>query len=194
MAGHPTIDFIDTYSAAYRRDILLDAGGFEATMLIDEDQELSFRLESRGYRLVFEPAAIVYHQHVETVLKYFRRKFKIGFWKVAVRLRHRAKTFSDSHTPQSLKAQVVLLGLALVAAGCSGISREFLAVSGLLLVLFAISAMPLLWVTGRRDPAVLWIAPLMILCRALALGMGLIAGAVHFLIVPGTKSSNGINA
>ena len=44
------IDFIDTYSAAYRRQVLLANGGFDEQFTFLEDQELSFRLASRGLR------------------------------------------------------------------------------------------------------------------------------------------------
>ena len=62
MAGVESIDFVDTYSAAYRRDIFLANGGFDRTFPTAsvEDQEFSFRLTEKGYRLVFVPSAKVY--------------------------------------------------------------------------------------------------------------------------------------
>ncbi|HEY4720560.1 MAG TPA: glycosyltransferase, partial [Anaerolineae bacterium] len=57
MLGQPSIDFIDTYSAGYRRSLFLDNQGFDPTFIVDEDQELSFRLTALGLRLVFAPAA-----------------------------------------------------------------------------------------------------------------------------------------
>ena len=53
------IDFIDTYSAGYRREIFLENGGFDPifTTASVEDQEFSFRLAQKGYRLVFVPGA-----------------------------------------------------------------------------------------------------------------------------------------
>ena len=41
MRGRDQIDFVDTYSAAYRRDVLLEAGGFDESVSMVEDQELS---------------------------------------------------------------------------------------------------------------------------------------------------------
>ncbi len=59
------IDFIDTYSAAYRKKIFLENNGFDTNFTVAsvEDQEFSFRLARKGYRMVFVPSAIVYHQH-----------------------------------------------------------------------------------------------------------------------------------
>ena len=53
--------------AAYRRDVLLTNGGFDERFDYLEDQELSFRLAARGYRMVFQPAAVVDHQHSATL-------------------------------------------------------------------------------------------------------------------------------
>ncbi|MGW8318747.1 MAG: glycosyltransferase, partial [Candidatus Promineifilaceae bacterium] len=75
------IDFVDTYSAAYRRDVLLANGGFDGRVQYVEDQELSFRLAARGYRMVFQPGAAVYHHHANTIRGYASKKLHIGYWK-----------------------------------------------------------------------------------------------------------------
>jgi GT2 family glycosyltransferase len=82
MIGQERIDFIDTYAAAYRRDIFLENGGFDATFTTAsvEDQEFSFRLAQKGYRMVFVPQARVRHIHDENLAEYARRKYYIGFW------------------------------------------------------------------------------------------------------------------
>jgi cellulose synthase/poly-beta-1,6-N-acetylglucosamine synthase-like glycosyltransferase len=89
------IDFIDTYSAGYRREALEAVGGFDSKVFMVEDQELSFRLAERGYRLVFVPEAVVYHRHVSSIGEYVRRKFRIGYWKVPVVARYPARIASD---------------------------------------------------------------------------------------------------
>ena len=50
-------------SAFYRRDAVLTAGGFpEHFAAYFEDVDLSFRLHWAGYRVVYEPAARVWHR------------------------------------------------------------------------------------------------------------------------------------
>ena len=53
------IDFIDTYSAAYRKEVFIQNGGFDESFRVPsvEDQEFSFRLARKGYRMVFEPCS-----------------------------------------------------------------------------------------------------------------------------------------
>jgi glycosyltransferase involved in cell wall biosynthesis len=177
------IDFIDTYSAAYRRRVFEENGGFDAVSyrsIAVEDQEFSFRLAERGHRLVFAPEALVYHQHVTTVRRYFRRKYIIGHWKMRLLRRYPGKAVRDSHTPQLVKVQIILLAAALV-----GTIGAFLPPTGPLIatglwIAFGLSMLPLLIKIARRDPPVLLVAPIMIGVRALALGLGLFSGALRF--------------
>lgn len=178
MARAPSIDFIDTYSAAYRRDIFLANGGFDEAFpsASVEDQDFSFRLAEKGYRMVFVPEAWVYHRHVTSVAAYVRRKFRIGYWKVRVQRRHPGKTLKDSHTPTSLKLEV-----GLVLAGALGlVLTPFLSNAWLLslasLAALVLAGIPLLIFIARRDRGVALVAPLLILTRAAALAAGLAFG------------------
>ncbi len=188
MAGAERIDFVDTYSAAYRRDIFLANGGFDTRIWWVEDQEFSFRLAEKGYRLVFAPAAQVYHQHNRTLGQYMRRKFRIGMWKVRVTRQHPTQVVQDSHTPGALKAQLLIaaasLGLLAVAAIASLALHSpwwpgwiaFVAA----LTLFDVTALPFYAKIVRKDPAVLLPGLAIMWARALALGFGFAAGLARF--------------
>lgn len=180
------IDFIDTYSAAYRREAFLTNGGFDETFTTAsvEDQEFSFRLASRGYRLVFAPNAIVFHQHDASPQEYFRRKFHIGFWKAYVLRLHPDKIIHDSHTPQSEKVQMGLLALALGLSVTTIVFHHILSWALAAWLLLALSMAPFLIKITQRDPLVLTIAPILIGLRAFALGSGLVAGFIRFSLKP----------
>ena len=180
-----TIDFIDTHSAGYRREIFAEHHGFDAVAFPTaavEDQEFSFRLVQHGHRLVFVPEALVYHQHLTSVTRYFRRKYLIGHWKIHLLQRYPGKAVRDSHTPQIVKAQIVLLAAALI--GLPGVSwppfGPPLAIG--LWIAFGLSMLPLLIKIARRDRPVLLIAPIMIFVRTLALGLGLLGGVLRFYV------------
>lgn len=178
-----SIDFVDTYSAAYRRSVFLANGGFSTAFPTAsvEDQEFSFRLTRRGHRLVFVSDAIVCHQHNTTLPQYFRRKYKIGYWKVAVLQQHPGKARSDSHTPQIVKVQIALL-FAVLLITVSALWRPIDPLIPIgLWASFGITMLPLLRKIARRDKPVLSIAPVLIATRALALGLGLLIGAVKIL-------------
>ena len=180
MHDQSSIDFVDTYSAAYRREVFVNSGGFDPAFIADEDQELSFRLTARGVRLVFAPDAIVYHQHVTSLLKYLRRKFSIGYWKGLVLRRHPDKAVRDTHTPQVIKMQMGLLAAAIsmsLAAIFVPIAVSLVIGPWLLLLL---SMLPLLIKIARRDPPIVLIAPIMIVLRSLGLGTSLAVGLIRF--------------
>jgi cellulose synthase/poly-beta-1,6-N-acetylglucosamine synthase-like glycosyltransferase len=180
-----TIDFIDTHSAAYRRSAFMDNGGFDVSFPTAsvEDQEFSFRLAKRGHRLVFAPEALVYHQHNTTLARYFRRKYYIGHWKMHLLKRHPDKALRDSHTPQLVKAQIVLLAAALISLLGVFWPPLGLPIAIGLWLAFGLSMLPLLIKIARRDPPVLLVAPIMIFVRTLALGLGLFGGALRFHIL-----------
>ncbi|MFW6162477.1 MAG: sugar transferase [Planctomycetota bacterium] len=197
MARQEQVDFIDTYSAAYRRDVFLANGGFETLFPTAsvEDQELSFRLARKGYRLVFVPDAVVTHVHDVTPLQYARRKLNIGTWKALLLRWHPERAVRDSHTPQVLKLQLGLAGLLCVSllavpfwppAGWGALAA---------LLLFFGSSLPFLLRVVREDPPVVLVTPVLLLLRALALGFGLAVGFVRFYGVHGGRRApiSGLN-
>jgi lipopolysaccharide/colanic/teichoic acid biosynthesis glycosyltransferase len=166
------IDFIDTYSAAYRRAVLQANDGFDERFPYLEDQELSFRLAARGYEMVFAPTAVVSHQHSATLYAYFRKKFIIGFWKAQVVRRFPGQGVKDSHTPQVMKAQIGLIGLTLAALAGGVLFHWLLYPFLLLLGLFGLTTIPFVRKAWPKDRAVALASPFLLLVRAAALGMG----------------------
>lgn len=186
MAERESIDFVDTYACVYRRDVFEQAGGFDERYRVPstEDQELSFRIAATGARLLFVPAARTAHLHADTPLSYVRKKLKIGRYKVATLRAHPGKAVDDSHTPLSLKLQLLLAPLVLFGAAASLVGEG----AGLDLhwsrhaVLWTPAALFLLSTTGlalqalRRDAPVGVLTPAFCFARAWALGLGVVAG------------------
>ncbi len=182
MAKFAQIDFIDTYSAAYRRDVFLANKGFDTIFPTAsvEDQEFSFRLAQKGYKMVFVPAARVYHQHNETLKDYLRRKFYIGYYKALLTRWLPERLISDTHTPQVLKIQLLLIALFLMSLPVPLLYRALWWIPPAILGLFYLSAIPFLVKILRRDPAVVLPALLYLPARALALGLGFLVGQFAF--------------
>jgi len=76
------IDFVGSYSAAYRRSIFIRFSGFDESFpkASGEDPELSFRMAREGHKMVFNPNAVVYHTHPTSLRKYLRTKYLRGYW------------------------------------------------------------------------------------------------------------------
>lgn len=182
MAGQSSIDFVDTYSAAYRRAVFLENGGFDtifATASV-EDQEFSFRLAQKGYRLVFAPQAQVYHAHDHSLAEYVRRKFFIGYYKALLTRWLPERLVKDSHTPQVLKVQMALTTLALALLPLALFWRPTLWIVAALALAFVLSALPFTLKALRKDWRVGLVTPFMLAARALTLTAGFVAGRVHF--------------
>ncbi len=178
LSRERAIDFVDTYSAAYPRELFLTHGGFDESFPAAsvEDQEFSFRLAEQGCRLVFVPDAVVYHQHVTTLRAYAVRKFRIGYWKVRVHRRHPGKAVRDSHTPPTLKLQIAFLFAFVVSLLALPFAPFASGACFISLAAFVFTMLPLLAFVVRRDRVVGLIAPAMMGVRAAALGAGLVAG------------------
>jgi cellulose synthase/poly-beta-1,6-N-acetylglucosamine synthase-like glycosyltransferase len=178
MAKQRQIDFVDTYAAGYRRKVFLEQGGFDTRYpnASVEDQEFSFRLAERGYKMVFNPLAAVYHQHPQTLTAYLKRKFNIGYWKVMVLQRHPQKAVRDSHTPQSLKIQMGLVFLLIPLAVLIFLGGFFPWLSLAAVGLFLISVLPFVVRTLRREPLLALLSPFLLFLRAVALGLGMVKG------------------
>ena len=178
-----TIDFIDTYSAAYRRSIFLENGGFDESFpgSSAEDVEFSFRLATRGYRLLFNPAARTYHYHSTSLRSYLHKKFRYGVWRARVYSRYPDKAVRDSRTPRSVPVQIVTAGVTALGAPLlpSGRGRLIPLSAGLA---FLTAAAPFAIRAGRRDPIVGLASPGLIFIRSLAQFAGLAAGTTGLIV------------
>ena len=92
LGSQSTVDAAFTHSAAFRREVLLDAGGFDERMLnIAEDRELSYRLAASGCQIAFAPSGLVFHRHPASLSDYLRKKFGRGLWVTLVVKRYPGK-------------------------------------------------------------------------------------------------------
>ncbi len=184
LSRRESIDFVDSYSAAFRRDALLKVGGFDQSFpkADNEDVDLSYKLARAGFKMVFQPRAVVEHIHPDRLVKYLKVKFNRGFWRTAVYKRHPGKAVKDSYTPQTLKLQILSAagvwgGLILgIAAGIWLPALLFAAAMLLLALIFMFKVF-------RIDPGAAVFAPIMLFLRATCF-IGGIAGGIlsHFVL------------
>lgn len=65
-------------NAMYRRSVLVELGGFLPGLWPGEDVELDYRIKKKGYKLVFNPKAIVFHYRVKSSRDFNTMMFKYG--------------------------------------------------------------------------------------------------------------------
>ena len=191
MSDLPQIDFIDTYSAGFRRDRFLEMGGYDISFPVAcaEDVELSYRMSARGWIMKFVPAAVVYHTHPDTLWKYLTKKYKFAFWRVLAVRKNPNKAMKDSHTPQLMKLQLLFVPVLLLAVFGDLVLRPKVPAALLVCAAFLISTLPFAWRAVSKDPIVGVLAPVLLAVRACAQLLGVAAGLIYILRKPANAAT-----
>ena len=181
----PSIDMIDTYSAAFRKDIFQEMGGFDESFPVanNEDTDFSYRLSAASHKLVFNREAFVYHTHPDTLLKYLRVKFRRGYWRMVVYGRYPEKAVKDSYTPGVIKIQTLLMALSIILLFLSGFVESAVYPAVLVWVIIIVSSFPFSFKTFKKDRAVGLTSPAIILLRSMVFAMGSLAGLIRSLLI-----------
>lgn len=181
MAGHEYIDFIDTYSAGFRRDRFLEMEGYDTSFPVacSEDAELSYRMSGRGWKMKFAPNAMVYHTHPDTLFSYLRKKYKFAYWRVLAVRKNPGKAVKDSHTPQVMKLQLLFAPALVAAVIFDLIGKPRFPLSVLVLGAFLVSTLPFASRAMRKDPVVGLLSPILLALRSCAQLLGVSAGLIY---------------
>ncbi len=192
MGRLPRIDFVDTYSAGFRRDRFLEMNGYDTSFPVAcaEDIELSYRMSARGWKMVFVPEAIVYHTHSATLWQYLRKKYKFAFWRVLAVRRNPGKAIKDSHTPQIMKLQLLFWPALILSVVYDLLAHPAAPTSIVVLAAFLASTLPFAVRTMAKDPVVGLLSPLLLAARAAAQCMGVVAGMFHVWLKPVRVTTN----
>jgi GT2 family glycosyltransferase len=62
----------------YRRNIFAEVGGFLKGLWPNEDVEFDLRVKKKGYKLIYNPSAIVYHYRPDSLNKFLNMMFRYG--------------------------------------------------------------------------------------------------------------------
>ncbi len=175
------IDFVDTYSAGFRRDSFLQIGGYDTSFPVAcaEDVELSYRMAARGWKMKFVPDAIVYHTHPDQLGSYLRKKYKFAYWRMLAVRKNPGKGIKDSHTPQIMKLQLLLAPALICAAAFDLNARREIPATAFVLAMFLFSTLPFAGRALRKDIPVGLLSPFLLGLRACAQFLGATRGAIN---------------
>jgi GT2 family glycosyltransferase len=70
--------FLATNNLAVRASLFRDVGGLDEHFRVSEDREFCDRWRHRGFTLVYEPRAIVFHRHHLTLSSFWRQHVQYG--------------------------------------------------------------------------------------------------------------------
>ena len=175
-----TLDWIGSYSAAYRRGIYKELGGFDESFPIasGEDPELSYRLKESGYMIKFNPNAIVYHTHPNNLFKYLKTKFMRAYYRPKMYSKHKKKIIKDSYTPQELKLQIVLIYALIPSIITSLFSPLGLIVTAIILGLHIVLGVKFFLFAWKKNKAIAIASIALLFLRNIYFSTGLIMGVI----------------
>jgi glycosyltransferase involved in cell wall biosynthesis len=65
-------------NSMYRKQVLLDVGGFDESLWPGEDVELDLKIVRKGHKLVYNPSAVVFHYRPSTYRGFYRMMLRYG--------------------------------------------------------------------------------------------------------------------
>jgi len=78
-----------TCNVAYRREVFLESGGFNGSLITCDDEELDYRLLEKGHKIVYTSNARVLHYRRPTYKKFMKMAFNYGVGRMQVTKLHR---------------------------------------------------------------------------------------------------------
>lgn len=180
MPQYPS--YFGSFNFAVRRGVFAGVGGFDLSYrsASGEDNDLSYKIIARGYKIYFAKNALVDHFHTEDLNKYLREQYRHGFWRVKMYLQHPRMSRGDDYTfwkdiVEIPAALMVILFLLLSVWNLVFIKLFLVILAGLL----GLEIYYGLAVIKNAGLGFFW--AIVMLLRAVARGLGFVAGLVVFL-------------
>lgn len=121
LSALDTLTVVPGAVGAWRRDVLRELGGFPADTLA-EDQDLTIAIQTQGYRVHFDPAAVAWTEAPATVSGLAKQRFRWAYGTLQCLWKYRSITFNPEYgelglvaLPQVWLFQILLTTLAPVA-------------------------------------------------------------------------------
>ncbi len=171
--------YVDTvYMGCYRMEAIRALGGYDEEMIINEDDELNFRLTRQGGKVFLSPDIRSSYQCRSSLRALWKQYFRYGKWKVRLMQKHR-RVPSLRHLVPGGFAATVLAGLLL---------WPLTPVGGWLLLaaLLPYTVINLTFATllAARNGWKHWpLLPATFFTTHMAYGIGFLVGLVNFLVL-----------
>ena len=115
-------DHVCTGNTLYRASALHSIGLFDESLGYGADNDVSYRLQRAGYRLVFCRAARAVHHWRDSLSGYCRQQYGFGYGRLDVVSRHPSRVRGDRVSPAPMMLHPALLALALFLITLAGVS------------------------------------------------------------------------
>ena len=170
---------VDTvYLGAWRRETLLRLGGFDETLVRNQDDELALRIVRGGGRIWQSAAIRSWYVPRASFTALFRQFRQYGYWKVAVIRKHRLPAAPRHLVPFAFVAGLAGLALAAPWSPLAAMSLALLVVTYASAALAAAAAVARPWRRPARWLGVAWAFA----CMHFGYGIGFAHGLVDQLL------------
>jgi len=88
QAGDIMTPYLITANAAFRKTALQEIGFFDESFGRAEDVDISIRMHNKGWQVLYEESALVYHQNRATIGAFLKQYFNYGYYDVKLYLKH----------------------------------------------------------------------------------------------------------
>ena len=132
-------------------------------------------------KMVFNPCAIVYHIHPDKPLDYLRKKYKFAYWRMLALRLNPNKAVKDSHTPQTMKLQLLFPPVIIASLIPAGLYNTLKFLPILFLLLFFSTTTPFVRKAIKRDVAAGMLSPVFLLIRSFAQFWGVLRGLLYII-------------
>lgn len=182
------VDFLGSFNVAYRKDAFDAAGGFDESFphASAEDNDLAYRLQDAGGKLVFDPTVRVAHHHPSNIGPYLRAQMRHGYWRMKLYAKHPGRGRGDNYAgpldfagpPLALVVLAGIVAIPFVDHNAFSVLVALLA-AGYGLISFPMDRAMIARLGLRHAIAYRAMTAL----RDVARGIGLVRGAWRFLIL-----------
>lgn len=178
--------YVDTVPyGCWRRTTLEALGGFDPTLVRNQDDELNLRLINAGWRIWQSPEIVSWYTPRARLTSLFRQYYQYGFWKVAVIRKHRMPASWRHLVPVIwLMANLLLL---LTISVCALRNWETpLILSALVWLVMTVaylttSVFASARTASRNDPRLFPVLPLVFSVYHFSYGLGFLTGLIFTL-------------
>ncbi len=126
--------YVPSCNLLVKREVFLEANGFNERLYVGEDVDLCLRLQDAGHRVEFRPEGRIYHKHRNRVAAFCKRRFEYGTSEPLLQSLHKNRPKQIYLNPLSI------LFWAAVLAGLFGGSVLFWGLAALMVVFQSVSA------------------------------------------------------
>lgn len=109
------ISRIATMNVIYTKSVLKEIGGFNENLPIGYDTDIGHKIREKGYKIIFEPAAIVYHFHRPTIKSFYKQQFTYGKNLPKLYLKNKDIAKGDEVTNLWMNSQPFLYSFAFIS-------------------------------------------------------------------------------